>query len=99
MFHSLDKEDIKNITKLMTDVLTKRVQENMDIVLSFTDKVIEKLADEGYDKDYGARPLRRTIQSKVEDALAEAFLAGNFEAGDKVSVGVKTNGFSFRKIK
>jgi len=99
VFHSLDKEDIKNITKLMTDVLTKRVQENMDIVLSFTDKAIEKLADEGYDKDYGARPLRRTIQSKVEDALAEAFLAGNFEAGDKVSVGVKTNGFSFRKIK
>ena len=83
----------------MTDVLAKRVKENMGITVSFTEKAIEKIAEEGYDKAYGARPLRRAIQSKIEDAFAEEFLQGNFKAGDKVSIGLKTNGFSFRVVK
>ncbi len=60
---------------------------------------IEKIAEEGYDKAYGARPLRRAIQSKIEDAFAEEYLLGKWKAGDKVSVGLKTNGFSFRVVK
>lgn len=99
VFHSLEKEDILEIVKLMTDTLAKRVQENMGISVSFTDKAIEKIAEEGYDKAYGARPLRRAIQSKIEDAFAEEYLQGDFKAGDKVSVGVKTNGFLFRVVK
>lgn len=99
VFHSLEKEDILEIVKLMTDMLAKRVQENMGISVSFTDKAIEKIAEEGYDKAYGARPLRRAIQSKIEDAFAEEYLQGDFKAGDKVSVGVKTNGFLFRVVK
>lgn len=99
VFHPLEKEDIIKIVKLMTDVLKKRIQENMNITVSFTEKAIEKIAEEGYDKAYGARPLRRAIQSKIEDGFAEAFLRGEFKAGDKVSVGLKTNGFHFRTVK
>lgn len=99
VFHALEKEDILEIVKLMTDTLAKRVQENMGISVSFTDKALEKIAEEGFDKAYGARPLRRAIQSKIEDAFAEEYLQGNFKAGDKVSVGVKTNGFLFRVVK
>ncbi len=99
VFHPLEKEDIVKIVKLMTDVLAKRVKENMGITVSFTEKAIEKIAEEGFDKAYGARPLRRAIQSKIEDAFAEEFLQGNFKAGDKVSIGLKTNGFSFRVVK
>lgn len=99
VFHPLEKEEITRIVRLLTDVMAKRVKENMNITVSFTKKAIEKIAEEGYDKAYGARPLRRAIQSKIEDAFAEEYLRGNIKAGDKVSVGLKTNGFSFRVVK
>jgi ATP-dependent Clp protease ATP-binding subunit ClpC len=84
----------------MTDILAKRIKENMNITVSFTEKAVEKIAEEGFDKAYGARPLRRAIQTKIEDSFAEAFLRGDFRAGDKVSVGLKTNGaFHFRVLK
>lgn len=99
VFHPLEKEEITRIVRLLTDVMAKRVKENMNITVSFTKKAIEKIAEEGYDKAYGARPLRRAIQSKIEDAFAEEYLLGNIKAGDKVSVGLKTNGFSFCVVK
>ena len=99
VFHPLEKEEITRIVRLLTDVMAKRVKENMNITVSFTKKAIEKIAEEGYDKAYGARPLRRAIQSKIEDAFAEEYLLGNIKAGDKVSIGLKTNGFSFRVVK
>ena len=99
VFHSLTQEDILEIVKLMTRTVSKRIKENMDITVTFTDKALEKIAEEGYDKAFGARPLRRAIQSRIEDAFAEEYLMGNFKAGDKVSVGVKTNGFLFRVVK
>ena len=99
VFHPLEKEEITRIVRLLTDVMAKRVKENMNITVSFTKKAIEKIAEEGYDKAYGARPLRRAIQSKIEDAFAEEYLLSNIKAGDKVSVGLKTNGFSFRVVK
>ena len=100
VFHPLEKEDIIKITELLTKTLCKRIKENMNISVSFTDKAIEKIAEDGFDKAYGARPLRRAIQSKIEDTFAEAFLRGDFKAGDKVSVGMKTNGtFHFRVLK
>lgn len=100
VFHPLEKEDIIQIVKLLTNTLAKRIRENMHISVSFTDKAIEKIAEDGYDKAYGARPLRRAIQSKIEDSFAEAFLRGDFKAGDKVSIGIKTNGtFHFRVLK
>ena len=99
VFHSLTQEDILEIVKLMTKTVSKRIKENMDITITFTDKALEKIAEEGYDKAFGARPLRRAIQSRIEDAFAEEYLMGNFKAGDKVSVGIKTNGFLFRVVK
>ena len=99
VFHSLAQEDILEIVKLMTRTVSKRIKENMDITVTFTDKALEKIAEEGYDKAFGARPLRRAIQSRIEDAFAEEYLMGNFKAGDKVSVGVKTNSFLFRVVK
>lgn len=99
VFHSLTQEDILEIVKLMTRTVSKRIKENMDITVTFTDKALEKIAEEGYDKAFGARPLRRAIQSRIEDAFAEEYLMGNFKAGDKVSVGVKTNDFLFRVVK
>lgn len=99
VFHPLEQEEITRIVRLLTDVMAKRVKENMNISVSFTKKAIEKIAEEGYDKAYGARPLRRAIQSKIEDAFAEEYLRGNIKAGDKVSIGLKTNGFSFRVVK
>ncbi len=100
VFHPLEKEDIIRIVKMMTDILTKRIQENMNIKASFTEKALERLAEDGYDKAYGARPLKRAIQSRIEDAFAEAYLRGDFAAGDKISVGLKANGtFHFRVVK
>lgn len=99
VFHSLTQEDILEIVKLMTKTVSKRIKENMDITVTFTDKALEKIAEEGYDKAFGARPLRRAIQSRIEDAFAEEYLMGNFKAGDKVSVGLKANGFLFRVVK
>ena len=99
VFHPLQKQEITKIVQLLADGMAKRVQENMNITVSFTKKAIERLAEEGYDKAYGARPLRRAIQSKIEDAFAEEYLLGNIKAGDKVSIALKTNGFSFRVVK
>ena len=83
----------------MLNNLSQRL-ENMEIYVEFTDETISYLAKAGYDPVYGARPLRRAIQSKIEDPFAEAFLRGDFKAGDKVSVGMKTNGaFHFRTVK
>ena len=100
VFHPLEKDEILEIVRLLTNTLKKRIQENMNINVSFTAKALEKIAEEGYDKSYGARPLRRAIQSSIEDAFAESFLRGDFKSGDKVSVGLKPNGtFHFRKVK
>ncbi|WP_304509419.1 ATP-dependent Clp protease ATP-binding subunit [Anaerotignum sp.] len=99
VFHPLEQKDIVDIVKIMAKTLSDRVKENMDITLTFTDKAIEKIAEVGYDKAYGARPLRRALQTKIEDAFAEEYLSGNIQGGSKISVGVKTNGFSFRNVK
>ena len=99
VFHALGKEDVLEIVKLMAKQVSKRIAESLQMTVTFTDKALEKIAEEGYDKAYGARPLRRAIQSNIEDAFTEEYLMGNFQTGDKVSVGVKPNGFSFRVVK
>ncbi len=99
VFHSLEKEDILEIVKLMTKTVSQRAKENMGITVTFTDKALEKIAEENFDRAYGARPLRRAIQSCIEDPFAEEYLMGNVQKGDKVSVGVKTGGFAFRVVK
>ncbi len=95
VFHILSENEVKNIVGLMLKGLAKQVQEQMDIYLTFTAGLKAYIAKESYDKKYGARPLRRMIQNKVEDQLAEEILAGNVCKGQQVSVGYKNNQVNF----
>jgi len=85
VFHPLNREDIKKIGQLMLDETAKRMEQN-NIKITFTETVMEFLADKGYDKTYGARPLKRTIQEHIEDKLAEEMLDGKIKEGDAVTV-------------
>jgi ATP-dependent Clp protease ATP-binding subunit ClpC len=88
VFHALTKDEIRKIVDLELNKVSKRLEEH-EIDLRATDAAREKLADEGYDPEMGARPLRRVIQNKVEDKLSDALLAGTFESGDTVVVDTK----------
>ena len=96
VFKQLNRQDIAEIARRMLKVLGKRVKDNMDIGISFTDAAIEKLADSGFDKVYGARPLRRTIQNAIEDNLSEEILAGKIKSGDHVVCDVSESGYTFK---
>lgn len=85
VFHPLTEGNIREIVRLMTDVLVKRLKSN-EIYLEIGDDVLDHLAKKGYDPLFGARPLRRAIQSMVEDKLAEEMLEGKVKAGDSISV-------------
>ena len=91
VFRQLSKEDIQKIVNLELDKVAERLKEH-EIVLRATPAALSQLADEGYDPDMGARPLRRVIQQKVEDTLSDAVLAGEFENGDLVMVDVNADG-------
>ena len=82
VFEQLKKEDIKEIASRMLGVLQKRVAD-MNIGLTFDDSAVEHIADAGFDPVYGARPLRRAIQSQIEDKLSEKMLDGEITAGTK----------------
>ena len=85
VFHALEPDDIRQITGLMLRSVSKRLGERgMELV--YDDDVIAKLAEDGYDANYGARPLRRAIQRSVEDALSEEIIAGKIALGDRVKL-------------
>ena len=86
VFHALNKEDIKKIVTILLANLVKRCKNQMNITLRVRESVKEYIAKEGYDPKYGARPLRRAIQSKIEDAMAEEILEGKIKNGDTVTV-------------
>lgn len=90
VFHALEKKHIKEIVHLMVNSLTKRLKEQ-EIELELSDAAIDKIADEGFDPEYGARPLRRAIQKQIEDRLSEELLKGTVEKGQKVVLDVKEN--------
>jgi ATP-dependent Clp protease ATP-binding subunit ClpC len=85
VFHSLGKEEIKQIAVKMLDNLKERMKE-LGIKISFSDATLEMLAKVGFDPSYGARPLRRAIQSKIEDFLAESMLEGQVKEGSEITV-------------
>ncbi|MFL0583475.1 ATP-dependent Clp protease ATP-binding subunit [Solibacillus silvestris] len=78
VFHSLEKDHLKEIVSLMANSLKKRLKEQ-DIELHLTDAALEKISEEGYDPQYGARPLRRALQKHVEDRLSEELLKGTLD--------------------
>ena len=95
VFHSLTKEHMKKIVGIMTKELQHRCKEQLDLELKLTDAVKQYIVDKAYDPKYGARPLRRMIQTKLEDALADELLSGNVHRGDTVTVRVKKDEIVF----
>ena len=95
VFHMLSQKEIKQIASLLLKDLRKRCQVQMGIDLRIRESVKTYIATTGYDNKYGARPLRRVIQTKIEDALAEEILASNIKSGDKVAVGINKKAIKF----
>jgi len=97
VFHPLTKEHIKAIVKLLIERVRRTLRgQGMDLEL--TEKAIEKIAEEGFDPTFGARPLRRTIQREIENVIAKKIIEGDFKEGDTIIVDVDEKGeFVFRK--
>ena len=89
VFHTLKEEHLKKIVGLLQKELANRCKAQMGIELQFRSTVKNLIVEEGKDEKYGARPLKRAMQTKVEDALTDEILSGSVKAGDTVSVGVK----------
>ncbi|MEQ9810538.1 ATP-dependent Clp protease ATP-binding subunit [Streptococcus jiangjianxini] len=94
VFHSLTQDHMKEVVKIMVQPLIKQLAEK-DIVLKFQPSALKHLAEDGYDIEMGARPLRRTIQTQVEDHLAELVLSGQLVAGNILKIGVKQGKLKF----
>ena len=99
VFHPLQKEDMKQIVTLLAKNLTRRCKEQMNIDLTLTSSLKEWIVEEHSDAKMGARPLKRAIQTVVEDALAEEILAGSIKPGDHVSAGVRDKKVVFHNKK
>lgn len=95
VFHALTKEDMKKIVGLMAKTLVTRCKKQMGIELRITGNVKAYIVDAAYEPKYGARPLRRMIQNKIEDGLAEEILSGRIEAGDTVEVSMHKKEIAF----
>lgn len=89
VFHSLTKEDTKEIIRILFHNLETRAKTQMNITLSPTETMLDYLVEKNYDQTYGARPLRRAIQTQIEDKLAEAVLNGEVESGSSISVDIR----------
>src|SRR5690625_4988416 len=91
VFHSLEKKHMQSIVRLMIEQLQERLID-LGLDFSITDKAVEKIAKEGFDPEYGARPLRRSIQKNIEDLLSEELLKETIEKGQKVKIGLSPQG-------
>lgn len=98
VFHSLTKNDLHQIVKLLLKDLTQRVAEQ-NVTLKFTPAAINLIAQDGYNPEYGARPLRRSIQTLVEDPLSLALLSGEVENAATVTVGARQGKLTFTSQK
>ena len=98
VFHALTKEDMKKIVTLLSKTLIDRCKNQMGITLNITPAVKKYIVDKAYNPKYGARPLRRMIQSKIEDGLAEEVLAGKVKNQDTVNVVLKKKEIAFVKV-
>ena len=86
VFHMLTKDDLKEIVKIFLKSLDKRTNAQMHIKLDVSESAIEHIAESGFDKNYGARPIRRAIQTQIEDLIADKLLADEIKAGDEAVV-------------
>ncbi len=97
VFHMLTQENIQDIVRILLKNLDKRTQAQMSISLDVSDAAVIQLAKSGFDKNYGARPVRRAIQTQIEDELAERVLDGTIQAGDTVRIDCEEEKITFQK--
>jgi len=98
VFHALNQEEVKEIADLLLRSFSQRVKKQMNIELRYGEAVKNYIFEKGYDKKYGARPLRRAIQNEIEDKLAEELLAGNIRSGQTVRISVVKTGVKFKVV-
>ena len=98
VFHPLTADNIRSITGLMVAQVSKRLKENSGVALTLDAAALDKLAKDGYDPLYGARPLRRVIQRQIEDALSEEVIAGKLKAGDTLLGRMKDDKLVFEAV-
>ncbi|MDG2293066.1 MAG: AAA family ATPase, partial [Methylophilaceae bacterium] len=96
VFHALGEENVREIANIQLQYLAKRLNA-MDMTLTLTDEAVTEIANAGFDSIYGARPLKRAIQSEIENPLAREILAGHFVAKDTINVDVKAGKLIFNK--
>lgn len=97
VFHTLKKEEIYQIAKLQLSELSQRAKRQLEITLQYDESVYDFIMKKGYDEKYGARPLKRVIQSKIEDSLAEEILKGTLKKGDDIKIMERENNIVFKK--
>ena len=97
VFHLLTQDDLKKIVDIQLGYLADRLKER-HLAVEFADGARKQLMDEGYDVAYGARPLKRTIQQRLENRLAAELLAGQFTDGDKIKIDADAHRFTFEKM-
>ena len=95
VFHMLNKQQIRQIVTILLNKLQKRCKEQLYIELIVRSSVKDYLAESGYDSKYGARPLKRAVQNKIEDKMAEEILEGRIHRGDKVIVSISKKDIKF----
>ena len=98
VFHALTEKDLQQIVGLLCKDLIKRAKEQLDITLRIRDSVKKAIAEKGNDRKYGARPLRRALQSELEDPMTEAILNGEIKRGDTVEAGMSRKQIKFTKV-
>ena len=99
VFHSLSKENVREIVEIMINNISKRTTESMNLSISADTEALDYLLDKGYDKVYGARPLRRTIQNEVEDLIADEYLSGKIKYGDSIELLMDDGKLIFKKLR
>ena len=97
VFHPLGAENIQSIATIQLNRLRARLL-SMEMNLEFSKEAVKQIAQAGFDSIYGARPLKRAIQSEIENPLAKKILNGDFSSNDNIQIGFEKNKFTFEKI-
>ena len=98
VFKALAKEQVRKIAQILQQGLNARLKKQVGISLQWSDEVLTRLSEQGFDPNFGARPLRRLLSHTVETALSKEIIKGEIQEGDKVAIGIEGDGFSFRSI-
>lgn len=95
VFKALEKEQVRSIARLLLKSLSARLEKQINISLNWTDEALNALADEGFDPDFGARPLRRLLSRKIETELSKEIIKGNVKDGDVITIDFADGKFTF----